>query len=169
MPSGHASHQIGLDVDIMFAAPRIPLDPVAREAWEPQSMLTPDGKAMDLSRFGPDQIAMLKTMAGLPQVDRIFVNPVIKRHLCQTVLGDRTWLHKLRPWFGHAAHFHTRLSCPADQPLCEVQAPVPPGDGCDETLDAWFKPPPPPSNKPQKPPPPKPPLPAACTAVLAAP
>jgi penicillin-insensitive murein endopeptidase len=35
-------------------------------------------------------------------------------------------------------HFHVRLACPADDATCNDQAPVPAGDGCDETLAWWF-------------------------------
>jgi penicillin-insensitive murein endopeptidase len=80
----------------------------------------------------------LETAARQPQVDRIFVNAAIKRALCQETKGDRSWLRKLRPWFGHDAHFHVRLRCPADSPACDQQAPVPPGDGCGADLAWWF-------------------------------
>jgi penicillin-insensitive murein DD-endopeptidase len=31
-----------------------------------------------------------------------------------------------------------RLVCPQGQPACREQDPVPPGDGCDASLDYWF-------------------------------
>ncbi|WP_439817547.1 penicillin-insensitive murein endopeptidase [Zavarzinia sp. CC-PAN008] len=169
MPSGHASHQTGIDADIMFTTVQRPLDPSLREAWQPQSTLSPDGRQVDLSRFGPDQVTMLKSFAIQPGVDRIFVNFVLKRHLCQTVQGDRTWLRRIRPWVGHDGHFHVRLRCPAGQPLCTPQDAIPPGDGCDASLDAWFLPPPPRRPGPPAAKPPPPPMPTACEAVLAAP
>ena len=48
------------------------------------------------------------------------------------------WLSKIRPWWGHNYHFHVRLRCPANDRACENQDPLPPGDGCDESLAWWF-------------------------------
>ena len=112
MTSGHRSHQTGLDVDIWFlAAPRQPLSAGQREEISPVSMIA----------------------------DRIFVNPAIKRELCNSVAGNREWLSKLRPWWGHDAHFHVGLHCPSGDADClERTPPVPDGDGCDASLDWWF-------------------------------
>ncbi|MFA5119518.1 penicillin-insensitive murein endopeptidase [Zavarzinia sp.] len=169
MATGHRSHQIGIDADIMFTPG--PLSPQARETFEdPPSMLTADGGAVDPARFGRTQLAMLKLAAADPQVARIFVNFHIKKYLCGTLApGERAWIGKLRPWLGHDEHFHVRLRCPTDSPKCEEQDPVPTGDGCDDTLAAWFRPAPPPDPNAPKPAPAKPkPLPAACTTVLSA-
>jgi len=73
-------------------------------------------------------VKLLRLAAGLPEVDRILVNPAIKRQLCDEVQGDRSWLRLMRPWYGHAAHMHIRFRCPADQPDCIQAAPPPPGD-----------------------------------------
>jgi len=87
--------------------------------------------------------------------------------------GDRGWLNKVRPWWGHTYHFHVRLDCPAGMSTCVPQKAPPPGDGCGAELDAWLQPPKPvkPPTKPVKPP--APPrqimlsdLPAACREVL---
>lgn len=138
MSSSHRSHQNGLDVDIWFK-----LAPSAAAAnrdtagkADPPSMVTPDGE--DLSAlWGPDQRVLLKAAADDPRVDRIFVNPAIKRGLCRRE-HDRTWLRKVRPWFGHDAHFHVRIRCPGDSGQCDQQAAIPPGDGCGKDLDWWF-------------------------------
>ena len=82
----------------------------------------------------------------------ILVDPLIKRALCQGVRGDRSWLKKIRPWPGHADHFHVRLLCPPGATQCVDQAPVPAGDGCGKDLDYWF------TSAPYKPTPPSPPL-----------
>jgi penicillin-insensitive murein endopeptidase len=145
MPNGHASHQTGVDVDIWFnLEPKPLLAPAAREDVPLPSVLTADGKAIDPTRFDARQVTLLRLAASDPLVDRIFVNPVIKRALCQGIAaagaGDRSWLHRIRPWYGHDEHFHVRLSCPADSPDCVRQAPVPPGDGCDASLAWWFEP-----------------------------
>jgi penicillin-insensitive murein DD-endopeptidase len=163
MSSGHGSHQNGLDVDIWFnldAKPALP--PAAREIVDLPSMVLPDRSGIDKQRFGARQVTLLRLAAGDPRVDRIFVNALIKRTLCG--LPDHAWLHKLRPWYGHDDHFHVRLSCPADSPSCVGQAPVPPGDGCDASLDWWLQLRPP--TVPPVPQPPRPKLPAMCAAIL---
>jgi penicillin-insensitive murein endopeptidase len=100
-------------------------------------------------------------------VDRVLVNAAIKRQLCTSVQGDRTWLRLIRPWYDHSAHMHIHLRCPAGQPDCVDTPPPPAGDGCDATLQWWFDqldvPP-----KPAAPSRPPPPPPAACDAVFAA-
>jgi penicillin-insensitive murein DD-endopeptidase len=164
MVSGHGSHENGTDVDIWFnldAKPSLP--PVAREEVDLPSMVLADKSGVDPKRFDARQVTLLRLAAGDARVDRIFVNPVIKRALC--ALPDHSWLHKIRPWYGHDEHFHVRLACPADSPGCVGQAPVPTGDGCDASLAWWFEPHPP--TVPTVPKPPKPKLPAACAAVLA--
>jgi|HubBroStandDraft_1064217.scaffolds.fasta_scaffold00011_49 penicillin-insensitive murein endopeptidase len=172
LPYGHLSHQTGLDADLWFtfdSGPRPPLQ--ARDFPELGSMLDKDGE-VDPALFGPAQVRLLQLAAADERVDRIFVNPAIKRALCRGYGGagaDGTlWLHRLSPWWGHDDHFHVRLRCPADSPDCEPQKPVAAGDGCDADLDSWGRP----SAIPAKPPakiPPRPPPPPACALVLAAP
>ena len=101
-------------------------------------MVRPDGRDIDPAAWSPRVTTLLRMAAGLPEVDRILVNPAIKQQLCREVTGDRSWLHLIRPWYGHAAHMHIRFRCPADQSDCVQAAPPPPGDGCDATLQWWF-------------------------------
>jgi penicillin-insensitive murein DD-endopeptidase len=128
-PSGHASHQTGLDVDIWFVPP-----------WtgRPLSMVDARHKRAS-SLFDDDIIRMLELAASDPRVERIFINPVLKRAVCERTVGnfDRAWLQKLRPWYGHDDHFHVRVACPVDSPSCVSQPPLPPGDGCDQ-LGGWL-------------------------------
>lgn len=139
MLSGHRSHQSGLDVDIWFlAAPPQRLSESEREETPAVSMLSEGGQTIS-SAWTEEHVRLLRTAASFPQVDRIFINPVIKRELCQTVGQDRAWLAKLRPWWGHDAHFHVGLHCPSQDNEClERLPPVPEGDGCDASLDWWF-------------------------------
>jgi len=134
MPGGHLSHQLGLDADVgLDVTPKRGLAPAERETVELPSMVRPDRRGTAPARWTQDQVTLLRTAAALPEVDRILVNPAIKRQLCEEVRGDRAWLRLIRPWYGHAAHMHIRFRCPADQREC-VQAPPPPaGDGCDES------------------------------------
>jgi penicillin-insensitive murein endopeptidase len=168
MPTGHASHQMGLDADIWFVLDLPPLPPPEREREDFASMVDAKAQRVDPSRFGPAQARLLQLAAEDSRVSRIFVNPAIKLALCQQTAGDRAWLAKLRPWFGHAAHFHVRLSCPAGAGQCEGQEPPPSGDGCGAELMSWFAPPPP-NAKPPAPPKAPPPPPAACLALYAEP
>jgi penicillin-insensitive murein endopeptidase len=170
LPGGHVSHQLGLDADVgLDVSPKRVLSPAERESVELTSVVRPDRRGVDPARWTPDVAKLLRLAAGLPEVDRILINPAIKRQLCNEVQGDRSWLRLMRPWYGHAAHMHIRFRCPADQQDCIQAAPPPPGDGCDTTLQWWFdqldNPPKPSGGPPPKPPP----LPAACKAVMAAP
>ncbi len=166
MPGLHASHMLGLDADVWLdARPKPNLSPAQRDAVEVQTLVAPDGRDVDQARWSPQTERLIALATGLPGVDRILVNPAIKQQLCRTA-GDRTWLHLVRPWYGHTAHMHIHFRCPANQAECRDQSPPPPGDGCDASLAWWFakldQPPAPPG-----PPPPAPKLPAACTAILA--
>jgi penicillin-insensitive murein DD-endopeptidase len=163
MPGGHVSHQIGLDADVALdMRPRPPLAESERDSIELRSMVRRDGRDIDPSAWSPRVVTLLHIAAGLPEVDRILVNPAIKRQLCREVAGDRSWLRLIRPWYGHAAHMHIRFRCPADQGDCLQGSPPPPGDGCDTTLQWWFDQ----LNAPPVAPRPPPPLPAACKAIL---
>jgi len=127
----HASHQIGLDVDIFFDItnrPRLP--PARREMIVNRSMVLANDTGLDLGIWQKGDVQMLKTAAERPATDRIFVNRWIKRYLCDNVGNDRAWLRKITPWYGHDDHFHVRLACPAGAAYCLDQDPVPPGDGC---------------------------------------
>jgi penicillin-insensitive murein DD-endopeptidase len=168
LSGGHQSHQLGLDVDVgLDPAPKRALTAAEREQVELTSMVRPDQRAIDQAHWSPEVITLLRLAASLPDVDRILINPAIKRQLCQDVRGDRSWLRLMRPWYDHAAHMHIRFRCPADQHDCAQAPPPPPGDGCDATLQWWFDQ----LALPPKPTPPyrPPPLPAACMVVMQAP
>jgi penicillin-insensitive murein endopeptidase len=86
----------------------------------------------------PAHVRLLKRAASYPEVERIFVNPGIKKKLCDTVTGDRSWLAKIRPNWGHDYHFHVRISCQPGSPDCKPQKEPPGDDGCGKPLDWWF-------------------------------
>ena len=142
-PSGHRSHQTGLDADIGYVPP--------------EGLRAGHVKAPDRERLMPPAVIDLKThkttdawtpkvpsllalAAADPAVDRIFVNPAIKKRLCEApATAKAPWQGRLRPWWGHHDHFHVRLKCPPDSPLCVPQEP-PPNDGCGASLAWWFSP-----------------------------
>lgn len=172
MRTGHASHQIGLDVDIWLTpSPGRVLTPEDREKISATMMVRPDRLDVDPRAFTPDHVAVIRAAAQDPQVERIFVNAAIKKALCRSAGGERGWMEKVRPYWGHDAHMHVRLYCQKDSPDCRPQEPPPAGDGCGAELAWWFSDEvlhPKPSPEPSKP---KPPLmladlPSACAAVL---
>ena len=139
MITGHASHQVGLDADVWLSPmPDRTLTRAERENTSAVNMVRPDRLDIDPGRWTPNHMALLRTAAQDPQVQRIFVNPAIKKAICRDARGDRTWLSKIRPMYGHDYHFHIRIACPAGEGDCQHQEPPPPGDGCDKTLDWWF-------------------------------
>lgn len=140
-PFGHRSHQTGLDVDVWFsldAALVRRADPL-RSNLDAPTLLNSTGSGLNHLLWDKGHARVLELASRLPRIERIFVNPHIKRELCRTVTGDRSWLRKIRPWWGHDDHFHARLYCPPDSPHCESQDPLPPGDGCDSSMDWWFR------------------------------
>ena len=169
MRSGHSSHQVGLDADIWLLRPKtLGLSRAERERIGSPSVVAADKRSVN-GNWTPGHHELIKAAAQDQAIARIFVNPAIKRELCNSEPpGDREWLAKIRPWFKHDAHFHVRLHCPPGASGCVDQEPVPPGDGCDASLAWWF------SDEALNPKPGKPgrelilaDLPRACAAVLA--
>jgi penicillin-insensitive murein DD-endopeptidase len=140
MYTGHTSHQVGLDADIWFTP--MPDHVQTREEREFTSavqMVAENGLDVDPNTWTHTRTELLRTAAEDPEVERIFVNAAIKKAVCREAGSDRSWLWKLRPWWGHDYHFHVRLLCPAESPDCKPQPPPEPGDGCGHELDFWFK------------------------------
>lgn len=131
MLSGHRSHQVGLDIDIWMLAPdRLDLSPKQRENISSVSMRRNNGAFVN-SKWTPQHHALLRAAAKDKRVARIFVFPGAKVQMCKDETGDRRWLRKIRPWWGHHYHFHVRLKCPKGARGCTNQAAPPKGDGCD--------------------------------------
>lgn len=155
MLTGHASHQVGLDADIWMLPPdRLNLTRQERENLSSISMRRASG-AYTNSSWTPQHEAVLKAAASDPRVARIFVFPGAKVAMCNSATGDRSWLNKIRPWYGHHYHFHVRLKCPAGDSACQNQAPPPAGDGCADAqrwVNDILNPPPPNPNPTPRPP-----------------
>ncbi len=171
MLTGHASHQIGLDADIWFSPmPDRTLSADERETISAVSMVDMAKRELDRSKWTETRAKLVREAARDPAVARIFVNPPIKKALCDWAGSDRAWLAKVRPWYGHNYHFHVRIACPAGDDTCADQDPPPSGDGCGADLAWWLGPEP---WKPSEPEKPRPPmmladLPEACRQVLLA-
>ncbi len=179
MLSGHASHQIGLDADVWLTPmPNKVLSSGERESIS-ATIVTKNRKEIDPKVWTENHAKLIERAAKYDRVARIFVHPPIKAELCKWAKGDRSWLAKVRPLYGHNYHFHIRMKCPEGMEGCKDQwTPRPKdGTGCGEELDYWM------SDLPWKPrkvdpnapkPKPAPPLtlaglPAECRAVIAAP
>lgn len=149
---GHASHQIGLDADIWMLPPnRLNLSPGEREQLSSISMRRANG-AYTNGNWTTQHMELLRAAASDPRVARIFVFPGAKVAMCDWETGDRSWLNKVRPWYGHYSHFHVRLTCPSGDRSCEDQAPAPAGDGCADArrwVNDILNPPPPDPNAPR--------------------
>jgi penicillin-insensitive murein endopeptidase len=110
-----------------------------REFGPGTDLVAPDLRDVDPKLWTQRHTALIRTAAQDPVVVRILVNAAIKKALCREAGADHTWLYKVRPWYGHAEHFHVQIACPADSPECKPPAPPLPSDGCGSELDFWFK------------------------------
>ncbi len=131
MPSGHRSHQTGLDVDFWFTRPgkRDRDDRFGR-------LVDTRAETIDPRVWVAGHATMLRLAAERPEVARVFVHWVIKQKLCTLVGPEKpAWLGKIRPWWGHDRHFHVRLRCPEGSADCVNQA-EPTGHACGE--ERWF-------------------------------
>jgi penicillin-insensitive murein endopeptidase len=80
----------------------------------------------------PAHMNILRAAAKDDRTARIFVFPGAKIAMCDAETDDRSWLNKIRPWWGHHYHFHVRLKCPKSDAACVNQPTPPKGDGCDD-------------------------------------
>ena len=177
MLTGHASHQVGLDADVWLTP--MPDHRLSREEREDMSAVMTvrdDRLDVDPRVFTPGHLTVIRAAAQEPTVQRIFVNAAIKKALCREAKGDRRWLAKVRPMYGHDYHFHIRTRCPPGSGKeCEGQSDPAASEGCKPAdLAYWFKDSIIHPKPPKQPPKPKKPmtlaqLPAACKQVLAAP
>ena len=142
MDGGHLSHQTGLDVDIWFKpSPKQELNLNDREFLSAETVVGSFESPWVNENFTEREAWLLEAVAKDDRVSRIFVAPPIKKVLCeQTKVENRSWLTKIRPWFGHTYHFHVRLACPSNSQDCVNQKDPPTGDGCGSELDTWLQP-----------------------------
>jgi penicillin-insensitive murein endopeptidase len=176
MLTGHASHQVGLDADVWLTPmPNRRLSREEREEMSAVMMVRTDRLDIDPHVFTPGHLTVIRAAAQEPSVQRVFVNAAIKKALCREAKGDRSWLSKIRPMYGHDYHFHIRIKCPPGSGECEGQSAPSESEGCSAgDLAFWFKDSIIHPKPPKEPPKPRKPmtlaqLPAACRQVLAAP
>jgi len=152
MLSGHRSHQLGLDVDIwMLPTSQLNLSRKQRENISSVSLRRDGGAYVNTSWSGAHH-RIMKKAAQDKRTARIFVFPGAKVQMCKDEKGNRKWLRKIRPWWGHHYHFHVRLACPKGARGCVNQSPPPRGDGCADAqkwVDDILNPPPPKPNAPK--------------------
>lgn len=140
MLTGHASHQLGLDADIWFKQmPAKKFSKRERENISAVSMIKSRSK-INPKIWKTGHAKIVRKAASDNAVARIFVHPSIKKEMCDWSKGqkNRSWLRKIRPWYGHHYHFHVRLACPKGDRGCKNQAPPPPGLGCGKKLAWWL-------------------------------
>lgn len=159
MLSGHASHQIGLDADVWLnPMPNRELTYNEREKISAKSMVL-DRKRLNHKRWTEAHARVLYRAANYHEVERIFVHPPIKKEMCEwatrTGIKNRSWLGKIRAYYGHHYHFHIRIRCPKGTVGCKDQKPAPRMDDCKDNLAYWmgskpWKKPSKPKTKPKK-------------------
>jgi penicillin-insensitive murein endopeptidase len=141
---GHASHQNGLDADIVFLRKdRREMSPTSARANETgfdEDFVDAKGKVS--ANFDIEaNWRLIELLDSTGRVDRIFIDHAIKREFCEYAAskGMRVeWaetLRKLRHWDNHQDHLHLRLTCPANSKDCKPTPPLPPGDGCHPLLE----------------------------------
>ncbi len=137
---GHASHQMGLDVDLWYTLmPTRTLSADEREHFAAENMVDQTALTTNPRTWTEAQVRLLRRAASYPEVARIFVHPAVKKTLCDSAGNDRSWLQKIRPWYAHDDHFHVRLDCPAGSPACVAQPAVLASDGCGQELEGWLQ------------------------------
>ncbi len=148
MLTGHASHQIGLDVDLWLTpAPDRKLSDDEREKLDARSGLKVDSAELDPQVWTAAHESFVRDAAQGENVTRVFVTPAIKKALCAKKDphgADTWWLNRLRPCHsgvcvGHDDHIHVRLSCKPGDKACHNQPAPDAGDGCGSEIDEAMK------------------------------
>lgn len=146
MLTGHKSHQIGLDVDIWLKPKAYTFLSISERETVPPISMSKSGGALVNHNWTETHHKVLREISKDERVARIFIFPGAKVKMCREEKGDKNWLRKVRPWWGHNYHIHVRLKCPVGASKCQNQYPPPRGDGCKEA-ENWvrkiFNPPPP--------------------------
>lgn len=155
MLSGHASHQMGLDADVWLTPMPNRILTRKERASISAKLMVKDRKTINSARWTNAHNRLLRRAASYREVQRIFVHPPIKKALCDWSRGqaNRSWLRKIRAYYGHNYHFHIRMRCRPGRTGCRSQAEPRPkdGTGCGAELAYWFSDKPWRRAKPRKP------------------
>lgn len=135
---GHSSHQTGLDIDIWLRLSERFLDVNELAQAKSVSVLNSKKAEIDDTQWKDKHFSLVKRAALDEQVTRVFLHPQIKQKLCESETADKSWLRKVRPWWGHHSHMHVRLKCPEGSYSCIEQVSPPQGSGCGDELMSWI-------------------------------
>ena len=131
----HASHQNGLDVDIVYLTKNGKLQSQNAPYWEED--FVKNGK-VSANFYLERNFALFKHLIHSKPVGRIFVDEAIKKMFCEYAKKNNLMkdvetvetLRRLRIEKLHSTHFHLRLTCAEGDYSCKDQAEVPAGTGC---------------------------------------
>ncbi len=130
----HASHQNGLDADIVYLTKNGKLQSQNAPYWEEDFVKS---GAVSANFHVDRNFKLFKYLVIEKQVDRIFVDAAVKKLFCQYAKANdlkdqesQETLRRLRIEKLHSTHFHMRLRCPATDYACRSQAEIPAGTGC---------------------------------------
>lgn len=130
----HGSHQNGLDVDVTYFRVNHKEQDPAHITGFSETMVTGSrvSKNFDSARVWE----FVKKLHENGQVQRIFMDPAIKKELCRVarlkkeIVTFEEVLRSIRPYPNHADHMHVRLRCPQEAKECRSQEDPPAGSGC---------------------------------------
>jgi len=140
----HASHQNGLDADLSFYRKNRREQPIDDESGFDEVFVR-NGRVtenFDIER----NWEFFRSLVRSSQVQRIFVDPAIKRLYCVLFeetravalngiderFGAAEVLRRLRPYPNHDDHSHIRLYCQTGNEQCVPQEEVVAGTGCSD-------------------------------------
>lgn len=130
----HNSHQNGLDVDLTYyRVNKVEQLPTQINGFVENMVVRKRlSKNFDTAR----NWEFMKTLHKIARVQRIFMDPVIKKEFCRfarlnnELISQVEVLRSFRPYPNHDDHMHVRLRCPPEAVECVTQEDPPPGNGC---------------------------------------
>ncbi|MDO9182741.1 MAG: penicillin-insensitive murein endopeptidase [Bacteriovorax sp.] len=134
---GHASHQNGLDADIVYLRRNKYVQSPDASNWDEDFI----SNSRPSKNFNTERNFLLfKFLVKNAAVPRIFVDASIKKLLCQFAKDNGEITHPetiatlraLRPQDLHRTHFHLRMNCPVNDHECVLQSAPQSGSGCDD-------------------------------------
>lgn len=133
----HASHQNGLDADVVYLRENRRVQDINAPEWIEDFIR---GNAVSANFHTERNWEAFMYLVDKYPIGRIFVDIVVKRHLCEYATRTnqlqkplaRETLRRLRGANLHRTHFHVRLKCPPHQDRCVEQVEPPAGTGCAE-------------------------------------